>query len=342
MKPIAFAALLLLPAALHAATWTVDNNPNRPANFRTIQEAADAAEQGDTILIAGSETPYDIVYLRKRLNLYGPGYWLAENDIPAPGLSAKIVMLSLDSGTDPFLPDYGYSSAGSVIEGIEFGSNWLSINTENNRLARIKAERISVNAPGNRISHSWIDDEVRLEGETPVTPGASGSVLLSNRIGSILIDSQIVAYCEFCIFTRQGSSGYPIASPANNTATIRNSIFVAPQEYSGTLSGVVFDHCMAIGTVTLPAGNGNTNLAANQLSNVFQLGTETDRRFLLKAGSPAIGTGKDGADRGMFGGPSPYVISGIPARPRVTFLSVPGLAPDSTGLIFEVEGEARD
>ena len=64
---------IVLASSLHAATWTVDNVTSRPANFRTIQAAIDAAAVGDTLLIAPSASTYGGFTLTKRLNIKGTG-----------------------------------------------------------------------------------------------------------------------------------------------------------------------------------------------------------------------------------------------------------------------------
>ncbi|MEZ5083070.1 MAG: hypothetical protein R2750_06440 [Bacteroidales bacterium] len=54
-------------------------------------------------------------------------------------------------------------------------------------------------------------------------------------------------------------------------------------------------------------------------------GNSTDGQWQLKVGSPAIGTGEDGADIGIFGGESPYVLSGLPAIPAIYDLNAQSL-----------------
>ncbi|MBY0436007.1 MAG: hypothetical protein K2U26_18100, partial [Cyclobacteriaceae bacterium] len=61
MKP----TLLLLVCAslacqsLFATIRTVSNDPNRPAQFTTIQAALNAATPGDTVYVSGSATAYN-------------------------------------------------------------------------------------------------------------------------------------------------------------------------------------------------------------------------------------------------------------------------------------------
>lgn len=64
-------------------------------------------------------------------------------------------------------------------------------------------------------------------------------------------------------------------------------------------------------------GNEDGNQSNVNINNVFVGVGSTDGRWQLKEGSPAIGTGVNGEDCGMFGGFRPYVLSGIPAIPSI-------------------------
>ena len=76
------------------------------------------------------------------------------------------------------------------------------------------------------------------------------------------------------------------------------------------------------------------------VADVFEQGLKADQIYRLKAGSPGIGIGLNGVDLGMFGGPNPYLISGVPARPRITHLVSPSSATSTSGLRFEVEAKS--
>ena len=52
----------------------------------------------------------------------------------------------------------------------------------------------------------------------------------------------------------------------------------------------------------------------------------TDGKWELKAGSPAIGAGSGGIDCGAYGGPAPYILSGIPMLPHIYEADVPASA----------------
>jgi hypothetical protein len=75
-----------------------------------------------------------------------------------------------------------------------------------------------------------------------------------------------------------------------------------------------------------PGITGNNNLfnvdfSPGNINAVFTgypvdiSGETNDGKYKLKPGSPAIGAGIGGVDLGIFGGPNPYRLSGIPSIP---------------------------
>jgi hypothetical protein len=64
--------------------------------------------------------------------------------------------------------------------------------------------------------------------------------------------------------------------------------------------------------------NENGNQQSIVMSTVFEdYTTNIDNGFILKAGSPAIGTGVLAVDCGPFGTNDPYVLSGMPPIPAI-------------------------
>jgi hypothetical protein len=63
------------------------------------------------------------------------------------------------------------------------------------------------------------------------------------------------------------------------------------------------------------AGSNKQNV---DMSTVFVNVTKyVDNGYILKAGSPAIGAGKNGEDCGAFGGGAPYLLSGLAPIPAI-------------------------
>ena len=90
-------------------------------------------------------------------------------------------------------------------------------------------------------------------------------------------------------------------------------------------------------------GTANGNQANVDINNLF-IGSEngsTDGQYQLKAGSPAIGAGEDGVDIGAFGGPDPYVLSGVPSIPVIYELDVSGYSNDEDKLPVTIKAKSR-
>jgi len=80
---------ILLTVPLLATTFRVNNKVSDNAGakiYSTLEKAQEAASNGDTIMLEGSQDDYLTAFdLTKRLIIKGPGYFLDEN----PGISAN-------------------------------------------------------------------------------------------------------------------------------------------------------------------------------------------------------------------------------------------------------------
>ncbi|GAB4372155.1 MAG: hypothetical protein Kow0042_15340 [Calditrichia bacterium] len=68
----------------------------------------------------------------------------------------------------------------------------------------------------------------------------------------------------------------------------------------------------------------------------------TDGDWQLRSGSPAIGAGLNGEDCGMFGGTTPYILSGIPAIPTIYFFVAPSSASGTQGLQVQIKAKSNN
>ena len=102
-------AACVMATAVSAKIWRVDSDPTNAADFRTLQEAHDGANSGDTLYVRGSSSNYgDLEMEGKKLAIIGPGYFLGENDsTQASPLPATMDNLDLYSGV-----------SGSLITGL--------------------------------------------------------------------------------------------------------------------------------------------------------------------------------------------------------------------------------
>lgn len=330
-----FCTSIALASSLHAATWTVDNVTSRPADFRTIQAAIDVATVGDTLLISPSASTYSGFTLTKRLNIKGTG---ASSFLPMGQGRVNIIggvgLIPITNTTDP---NFGRNAGGSLLEGLNFSSVGINSACSGVTLKRITFSNNSFSGDsigGNNavIVNSWF---------ARITVTGSNVTLIGNYFTEKISSSGSNVLFENCNIGFNLGASNPIFFE-NIKPQIRNSIVISSSEViDGTNDQAIFDHCLAIGYKNLPSGSGNISVAANAFSTVF-VGISGAVGYRLKAGSPAIGAGRNGVDMGIWGGSSPFVEDLVPSLPRVTSLNLPAVVPDSVGLTFEVSAEARE
>ena len=108
----------------------------------------------------------------------------------------------------------------------------------------------------------------------------------------------------------------PASSPLQNacTSNLRSVKYSAIPQTPGSGGCDITNTSYGGGPSTVYANRCNTN--------------SCDSSFYLIPNSPAIGAGYNGVDCGIFGGPTPYELSGLPSRPWIYELMAP---PATTG-----------
>jgi hypothetical protein len=86
--------------------------------------------------------------------------------------------------------------------------------------------------------------------------------------------------------------------------------------------------------------NVDMNLVFADFDGSLEL--STDGKWELKAGSPALGAGSGGVDCGAFGGPTPYVLSGVPNLPHIYEADVPASATSESGLQVTIKAKSGE
>lgn len=316
--------LFVMAQNVSAKIWRVNNNLGVNADFTDLPAAVSAAAAGDTIMVEASATNYSAPTLTKKLVIIGTGYYFTDAT-PNPKTQANTKVSNL-SGTITF----NAGSAGSVMVGCTVGGAFL--NESNITLARNQITSYCYIAyAANSISN---DDTIR---QNMIYGLYSGSA--TGKASNLLVYNNIF-YGPTVQFASNANniSGYFInndflynyASSCANF-TFQNNIFNTAN-FGPYLSSNAFFNNITNNT-GLPTGNGN-QLSVN-LDNVFVgwssgTGYSSDGRYVLKSGSPAIGAGSINSttvDCGAFGGPAPYVLSGMPAIPSIYVLTVPSSVP---------------
>lgn len=306
-----------------ATVWRVNNNAAISANFTSFTAAQNAATPNDTLYFEGSSVSYGNIILTKPLTLIGPGYFLSENpQTQANKVTAKFGTISFNTG-----------SVGSTISGLDI-PNAVIINVSSINVLRCYLKSISLNSNSSAISNILINGCYIYDDIT-----SSGSQLISN----VIVSSNFI----------EGVINGTISLGQNVSGVISNCVLKEDLNvYNFTCSNNIMTCCNVnhnnnvffnnIGSGTqFPAGNGNQQNI--NMTDVFvgTTGNSTDGQYQLKPGSPAIGAGNDGTDCGLFGGITPYVLSGLPAIPAIYEINMPSAGTSTNGINVTVKAKAH-
>jgi len=299
----------------------VNNNPGADPDYATLQAANDGASNGDTIYVEGSPTDYDGADISKKLVIIGPGYFLTDNDsTQAYGIAAKFKSnINFNAG-----------SAGSIITGCYINSS-INLYVNDISIIRCNVQSVACNSDINnililqnylyQIYTNYSDVTNSVISNNIVTY----SISFSSGSGNLQIVNNVCTY--------------DYVSPINAyNASIANNIITSPT------NGVTVNTGNAINNniFACPGTDANGNKYNIAMANVFvdfsgSLNYSDDAKWKLKTGSPAIGAGVSGVDCGAFGGPTPYVLSGVPNLPHIYEATIPGTAYSNLGLACTIK-----
>ncbi len=337
---IVFAAVFCFLQNSQAKTWRVNNNTAVNANFTTIQAAIDAVTvlAGDTIHVEASATGYGGASLSKRLVILGAGYYLTETSpmLANPKTEANPNVSYVNNVY--FYP----GSKGSMISGLYVGSYCVVQDS------LITVQRCFINGDfyfgDSYTTTSGWSDTIRqniIAGGFRAGYGSTGkykNVLIYNNMifsGNAADFSQNINSIDG-FFINNNFLYYYSASAGNSVSftsanfVYQNNIFAYVNAGPYQSSNVYFNNiCSGTG---IPSGNSNQqNIdVANTVYKDWQgngAGLSSDGRYQLKTGTnPASNTGTingNAVDCGAFGGPAPYILSGMPNIPSIYALTAP-------------------
>jgi hypothetical protein len=318
-----------------ASTFTVDNRPGRAADFNDLQEAIATVLPGSTLYVMGSQFSYGSINLTKPLTIYGPGYFLGENDIAiAEANHANLNSLTIGSG-----------GSGSRLIGLHIGGTFSWDNTTINGATDISFQRCRFFHGVSVGSSSRVE---RLSFEQCVI-GRSGTSLSLAGAGNVLISNSLVQFVSFSNDRSDLTVDQSVFGGMNvQNATVRNTIFTSHSDVTFT-GATVIEHCLRPGNL-LPEGNGNINGANldlvfagwNSGSPPGSMTPDTWTQLVNTPLNPALGAGTNGQDLGMYGGNFPYVVSGVPPLPRISSLSAPAVIGVGESITVDVEVESGE
>lgn len=313
-------AILMIAQMTSATVWRVNATPNSDPDFTSIQIAHDDASvvNGDTLYLEGSTFGVGALSISKQLTIIGNGYFLGENPETQYNISPSIISTV-----------YCYvGSEGSKFTGCTFTSP-VYLYTNN-----ITFERNYFVYGNNQIyTQASCSDILILSNYFDSHPSWT-SISFGQTHSNILIANN---YFKGYVSVSANFGGIFANNIFNNVITINNSTLVNNIAHS-TVNMTNCLYTYNIGTST-QFGNQNGN-QENVLTTDLYLGAtgnSTDGQYQLKVGSPAIGAGEAGADIGIFGGESPYVLSGLPPIPAIYDLDAQSLPTNTLDVTIKAK-----
>ncbi|MDR2037412.1 MAG: hypothetical protein LBQ60_05765 [Bacteroidales bacterium] len=339
-----------------AAIWRVNNNPGVACDYTNFtQEVIDNASAGDTIHIEGSVTPYNAtVQVDKELYILGPGYDLTANtETQHYKQSAKINSIKFSSGSEKsVLAGVEHMAhAQATTTGITVaitGTTWTG-------------PRITVAASNIKIINCrlyWIDIDNSGTGELKdidikkcwFSPGlvrtttANGANILGLNIGNNFFRNQHATSAYSTIILDSNTTANIISNTfyggfvvtVTNSSTINNNVFFNISNKVATALTNDPTNSYNYNIFNVASLGGMINAQNNNVQNLETVplnwfsgsgGNElVDAYFSAKSGSPSpiIDAGGVAINQlGMYGGLSPYNLSGLTSIPAVYEIVMP-------------------
>lgn len=335
-----FLLIAIFSIQLQARIWRVDVATSHNPDFTNLQAAHDGASAGDTLYLAGSGADMGDLILTKQLIIIGNGFFLSENpSTQANEFQSRANNITFDPGSE-----------GSKITGISLIGQ-ISVNTDQVTLSKIFTNQdrssstitaiISINASNTILEKSFLVNTFTGTSATRRVVGVfsgGNNVLSSNYLsgatpiralsGGTLIINNVIN----CIYN------YSVVQGSGNI--IKNNIHLG----LGSIdipNNTVLNNISDNGLFGTDNNNQNVDISTVFVGYPDQNTYSTDGRWQLAPSSPAIGTGQNGVDCGMFGGSDPYVLSGIPDIPSIYSFSASDSTGGSTTLEVNIQGKVN-
>ncbi|MCH8569089.1 MAG: hypothetical protein LAT67_12520 [Balneolales bacterium] len=343
----------------YAQTVHVVNNtsgaPDGSNVYASIQEAIDAASDGDVLHIIPSGDSYGNFTLNKSLQIYGIGF-NPDTDAPGRSLVGQITITS--------------SGSNSSIEGVVAST----INFEDPQeftVSNILIQKSRIN--GLRIPDNP-SDEQQVAGLI-----LQGNIIHASSVNNSSIDFPTDSKVSNFVVSNNIFTGNNHRIKAGNGAIFRNNLFLSDGSSASytflTLRNALVANNIFLGSrpndftqaVSITETSFQNNLSFGSSNDEFPLETNDnsgsgnlvniDPQFAsldasddvwqfsswdatLESGSPAIGAGTDGTDLGIFGGSNPLDMTGVPL-PLIQLLDVPALVGQNEDLDITIRARGN-
>jgi hypothetical protein len=318
----------LFAANLSATVRTVNNAPNAPAQYQTIQAAVDAAVAGDSIMVEGSGIAYTAPTVSKKLVFIAPGFNNGSFNHKKVRLTGTF---TLSAGADASVI-MGFSSDGTGWT-IEIGC------------ADIRVEKVDFG--WQYYNNYYLGYINAVTGGIIIADGCSGAIFQDNLIGNLTQTatgpmSGIIFLHNFFMKDYHANQSGIVISNLNGDYLFKNNIFhvdgyninfshlmasITGVTFEnnifdfafwgdfGTLSGCTFNNNMTnLTTYPIPMAFGANNLVGLVYTyEKYDIHTPFSQFDLhLKAGSAGKNAGTDGQDIGVHTISHPFSMTGEP------------------------------
>jgi len=324
-KTLFFTTILALATTFGFATvLTVSNHALGGSQYNDLQSAYDAAEDGDTLIMEGTNVNYiwnRTVDWDKSLTVIGAGF-----NANKPLFRKTFI----ESSHTSYRIQIGSNGSGSSFYGIVYKTGIGQAGATND-LTFEDCEFQEYFNTGNEITTNLIFRNCIFNDNNGYNMilgnGAAIAVLVSNCVfdgyihGNNSLENILVV--DHCLFLRSGSTGafYDVKN-----ASISNSIFMNTIPDGTSSCQYMNNICRVEGTFP-PEGNSGSNNISNTdpmlVDYTFDQYYNNSHDYALQPGSPCIGTGVGGVDIGVHGGTSMFSEYGEPLiAPVVRYIQI--------------------
>ncbi|MBI1315784.1 hypothetical protein GC167_02860 [bacterium] len=354
MKQFFALALVAGFATAQATVLTVSNNPDRPAQYTTVQAAVNAANPGDTLLIAGGINYQESVTIPKKVVLFGEGL----NAVPTEGAVETFIFQILFQRLNSSVGSDGSRMYGIHSSFVNLKGSFTGQTGNQGSLDDIVIERCNIS--------QYINFEFAPNG------GYSNVTLRNCLIRSVYLSDPQITSTLFTNNVFHNSAIFDGSYDINGGVVVRNNVFInnigssfqGPQElivennifYKNEFTGCT--NCTFNNNISYicnnntlpPAGAIGSGNLINQ-NPQFQIypalgGVNMDwaHNFTPQPGSPALGTGTNATNIGLTGGNAPVAnVPQWPKIPAVTQINIPvSSVPAGGTLQINIQAKTRN
>ncbi|MGB5942154.1 MAG: hypothetical protein WBG71_04680 [Leeuwenhoekiella sp.] len=352
-------AILISSSTLQAKIWRVNNQSNfdntnnfgenyggTPAYpvFKQINQAVANAnvKDGDTLHVESSIQPYIGTVITKRLVIIGGGYFVTDNS---------------KTSNNVYDTRLGQATFSSGSEGSELiGFNMVSVNSTSDRNIYIRTNNIAIKRCRIEGGIGFNSSLVNIEILQNIFVG-TGQVLFNACCTSFVAPQDLVFNNNIVqkklIWTNniiESCKNNVFDGPPNelnldfNTNAFHNNILraagITANINEGTNANVEYNTVSNSGVFQ----DTPENVLEPAMNNLFVDSESPDGRYQLKSDATNNVPGKDGAERGAFGGATVanrYNLSGLAAIPVIYSVSTTGVSEAGDELPVNVKARTN-